>query len=207
VPAAEFVEIAEESGLIEALGQFTVRQAFEDAARWPGLRLAVNISAVQLRQRGFPEWIKSVADGQALDPHRVEIEITERILLGDDPQTHATLVKLRRYGFRIVLDDFGTGYSSLGYLQRYPIDKVKIDRTFVARIGQEEGAEAVVVAIVRLAKALGLDVIAEGVETDAQRLTLAVAGCAEVQGYLTGRPMRAEEIRLGGPDSEEFAAA
>lgn len=201
VPAAHFVEVAEESGLIDSLGQFTIRQAFKDARRWPTLRIAVNISAVQLRQRGFPEWLKSVADEQGIDPARVELEITERILLGDDSRTQNMLGKLRRYRFRIVLDDFGTGYSSLSYLQRYPIDKVKIDRTFVGRIGEEEGAEAIVVAIVRLTKALGLDVIAEGVETEAQRLTLAVAGCSEVQGYLTGRPMRAEEIdgqRNGG---------
>jgi EAL domain-containing protein (putative c-di-GMP-specific phosphodiesterase class I) len=104
------------------------------------------------------------------------------------------LNQLRALGFRIVLDDFGTGYSSLGYLQRYPIDKVKIDRTFVARVGVEQQAEEVVVAIVRLAKALGMDVLAEGVETEAQRTCLNVAGCGDVQGYLTGRPVAAEQI-------------
>ncbi len=194
VPASEFVEIAEESGLIDSLGQFTMRQAFEDSRRWPGLTLAVNVSAMQLRQRNFPDWLKSLADELDVDPRRVELEITERVLIGDDIHTQQLLYKLKRYGFRIVLDDFGTGYSSLGYLQRYPIDKVKIDRSFVARIGIERGAEAIVVAIVRLAKALGLEVVAEGVETEAQRLCLSVAGCSIVQGYLTGRPVDADLI-------------
>jgi EAL domain-containing protein (putative c-di-GMP-specific phosphodiesterase class I) len=139
-----------------------------------------------------------------VDPRRFELEITERVLLGDDPATAAGLARLRAIGFRIVLDDFGTGYSSLGYLQRYPIDKVKIDRTFVARVGIERQADEVVIAIVRLAKALGMEVLAEGVETEAQRLCLKVAGCTDVQGYLTGRPVPAEEIEARLVDAASY---
>jgi diguanylate cyclase (GGDEF)-like protein len=194
VPPAAFVQVAEETGLIDALGMFTIRRAFEDSRRWPTLRVAVNVSAVQLRTGDFVDRLHALADEVGVDPQRIELEITERVLLGDDPATVAGLEKLRALGFRIVLDDFGTGYSSLGYLQRYPIDKVKIDRTFVARVGVERQAEAVVLAIVRLAKALGMEVLAEGVETEVQRVCLNAAGCSDVQGYLTGRPVVASEI-------------
>lgn len=194
VPPAAFIQVAEETGLIEALGMFTIRRAFEDSRRWPALRVAVNVSAVQLRTGDFVERLQALAVETGVDPRRFELEITERVLLGDDPATVAGLNRLRSLGFRIVLDDFGTGYSSLGYLQRYPIDKVKIDRTFVARVGIERQAEEVVIAIVRLAKALGMEVLAEGVETEAQRVCLNVAGCSDVQGYLTGWPMAAAEI-------------
>ena len=194
VPPAAFVQVAEETGLIDALGMFTLRRAFEDSRRWPGLRVAINVSAVQLRAGDFVDRLDALAREMAIDPRRFELEITERVLLGDDPATVTGLDGLRALGFRIVLDDFGTGYSSLGYLQRYPIDKVKIDRTFVARVGVEPQAEAVVVAIVRLAKALGMEVLAEGVETEAQRICLNIAGCSDVQGYLTGRPVAASQI-------------
>ncbi len=194
VPPAAFVQVAEETGLIDALGMFTIRRAFEDSRRWPRLRVAVNVSAVQLRTGDFVDRLNAVAIDVGVDPRRFELEITERVLLGDDPATLTGLNRLRALGFRIVLDDFGTGYSSLGYLQRYPIDKVKIDRTFVARVGIERQADAVVVAIVRLAKALGMEVLAEGVETEAQRVCLNVAGCSDVQGFLTGRPVVASQI-------------
>jgi diguanylate cyclase (GGDEF)-like protein len=194
VPPAAFVQVAEETGLIEALGMFTIRRAFEDSRRWPRLRVAVNVSAVQLRTGDFVDRLHALVKEMGIDPRRFELEITERVLLGDDPATVTGLNSLRALGFRIVLDDFGTGYSSLGYLQRYPIDKVKIDRTFVARVGVEQQAEAVVVAIVSLAKALGMEVLAEGVETEAQRVCLKAAGCSDVQGYLTGRPVAACQI-------------
>ena len=194
VPPAAFVQVAEETGLIDALGMFTLRRAFEDSRRWPGLRVAINVSAVQLRTGDFVDRLQALAEQLSVDPRNFELEITERLLLGDDPATVSGLNRLRSLGFRIVLDDFGTGYSSLGYLQCYPIDKVKIDRTFVARVGIEPQAEAVVVAIVRLATALGMEVLAEGVETEAQRVCLNVAGCSDVQGYLTGKPMVADEI-------------
>lgn len=207
VPPSSFVQVAEETGLIDALGMFTIRKAFEDSRRWPNLRVAVNVSAVQLRAGDFVDRLQALAEEMSIDPRRFELEITERVLLGDDPATVTGLNGLRALGFRIVLDDFGTGYSSLGYLQRYPIDKVKIDRTFVARVGVEPQADAVVVAIVRLAKALGMDVLAEGVETEAQRICLNVAGCSDVQGYLTGKPVVADEIEGLLAENSKIASA
>lgn len=194
VEPSTFVQVAEETGLIDELGTFTIRRAFTDSRRWPGLPVAINVSAMQLRARDFADQMRDLLAEHGVDPTQFELEITERILLGDDPQTLETLKELREIGFRIALDDFGTGYSSLGYLQRYPIDKVKIDRSFVARLDRDKQAEAVVVAIVQLAKAFGLSVVAEGVETDAQRACLNAAGCSDVQGYLIGRPMPADKL-------------
>jgi EAL domain-containing protein (putative c-di-GMP-specific phosphodiesterase class I) len=131
---------------------------------------------------------------KGVDPTRFELEITEGLLLGDDPQTHAALSRLRAIGFNIALDDFGTGYSSLSYLQRYPINKIKIDRSFITNLGVDLEAEAVVTAIVKLARALGLSVIAEGVETEEQRARLNFVGCTDVQGYLFGKAVPASDI-------------
>jgi diguanylate cyclase (GGDEF)-like protein len=189
ISPAVFVPIAEESGLIEALGAFTFRRAFEDSKRLGGLRVAVNVSAVQLRSKEFVAKLAALVEETKVNPHDIELEITEGVLLGDDPATHQILNDVRALGFRIALDDFGTGYSSLSYLQRYPIDKIKIDRSFIANLGAEANADAVVSAIVRLARALRLDVIAEGVETEIQRVRLQAAGCGDIQGFLFGRPM------------------
>lgn len=194
VAPGDFVPVAEESGLIDTLGLFIFRQAFEDSRRWPDLTIAINVSAMQLRSGDFVDSLRDLVKVHGVDPRQFELEITERLLMADDRHSLAILRQLRRMGFSIVLDDFGTGYSSLGYLQRFPIDKVKIDRSFVARIDVDRQAESVVLAIIQLAHALGLKVVAEGVETDAQRQSLRAAGCNDVQGYLTGRPMPAEAI-------------
>ena len=195
VPPSEFVPIAEEAGLIEELGMFVLRRAFEDSKKLGNLRVAINISAAQLRLSDFLSNITSLVEETGVDISRIELEITEGLLLGDDQATLDTLAALRALGFRIALDDFGTGYSSLSYLQRYPIDKIKIDRSFVSNLGNDPGADAVVGAIVRLARALRLDVIAEGVETELQRVRLAAAGCDDIQGYLFGKPMPVHAVR------------
>ena len=189
-----FVPIAEECGLIAELGMFTLRRAFEDSRRWPHLKVAINVSANQVRLADFVTRIADLVSECGVDPRRFELEITEGILLGDDPDTHDTLKRLRNLGFSLALDDFGTGYSSLSYLQRYPITKIKIDRTFIANLGVDAEADAVVGAIVKLARALNLSVIAEGVETSDQRERLANAGCAEIQGFLFSKPVGATEI-------------
>jgi diguanylate cyclase (GGDEF)-like protein len=194
VPPALFVPLAEENGLIDTLGMFTLRRAFEDSAAWDGVRVAVNLSAAQLRMRDFTSRLADLVAETRIDPERFELEITEGLLLGDDAQTHEALRRIRAMGFRIALDDFGTGYSSLSYLQRYPIDKIKIDRSFITNLGVDSDAEAVVSAIVKLARALGLSVIAEGVETETQRARLNAAGCTEVQGFLFGKPTSAQAI-------------
>ncbi len=189
VPPSLFVPIAEEGGLIDKLGAFVLRRAFEDSKVLGNLRIAVNISAAQIRLPDFVPELELLVEETGVDTRRIELEITEGLLLGDDRTTEQTLGRLRDLGFRIALDDFGTGYSSLSYLQRYPIDKIKIDRSFISNLGTDSSADAVVNAIVRLARALRLDVIAEGVETEIQRVCLAAAGCDDIQGYLFGRPM------------------
>ncbi|MBL8549328.1 MAG: EAL domain-containing protein [Hyphomonadaceae bacterium] len=189
-----FVPVAEECGLIEQLGMFAMRRAFLDSRRWPNLRMSINISAHQLRMRDFIERVAELVRETSIDPMRIELEITEGVLLGDDPETHAALQRLRQMGFSLALDDFGTGYSSLSYLRRFPVNKIKIDRSFVASLGLDSEADAVVAAIVKLARALNLGIIAEGVETNAQRKRLMSAGCDEFQGFLTGRPATAAEI-------------
>ncbi len=194
VSPAYFVSVAEECGLIDALGEFTLRRALADSRRWPGLRVAVNISAAQLRSHAFLGLIERVlADTQA-DPKMIELEITESLLLEENDRNARTLAQLRAMGFNLALDDFGTGYSSLAYLRRYPVDKIKIDRSFITNLGVEKEAEAVVGAIVNLARALDLEVIAEGVETEIQRIGLGRAGCSQIQGYIYAEPMPADAI-------------
>lgn len=191
---ALFIPVAEECGLIDTLGFFTLRRAFEDSRRWPDLKIAINISATQLRMKDFVPRLAELLTQTGVDARRFELEITEGVLLGDDPVTHNALTQIRELGFTLALDDFGTGYSSLSYLRRYPVDKIKIDRAFITNLGVDREADAVVTAIVRLARALRLSVIAEGVETTEQRDRLARAGCSEVQGFLFGRPAPPETI-------------
>ncbi|MEQ1607915.1 MAG: EAL domain-containing protein [Hyphomonadaceae bacterium] len=209
ISPAVFVPLAEESGLIDELGMFTLRRAFEDSRRWPHLKVAVNVSATQLRRKDFVSHVEDLVTAHDVDPRNFELEITEGLLLGDDAQTHDTLNRLRALGFQIALDDFGTGYSSLSYLQKYPIDKIKIDRSFITNLGIETEADAVVHAIVRLARALGLSVIAEGVETESQRQHLTAVGCGNVQGYLFGKPASAADILtlLAGTQAKRASAA
>ena len=198
-----FVPIAEECGLIETLGDFTMRKAFLDSRRWPGLSVAVNVSAVQLRDQAFLTKITEMVKETKANPNQIELEITEGVLLVDDEIVHRTLAGLRAMGFSLALDDFGTGYSSLAYLRRYPIDKIKIDRSFVINLGVEKDAEALVGAIVKMARALDLDVIAEGVETDSQREGLRRAGCGNIQGFLFSRPVHSDDVEglLAGRDT------
>jgi predicted signal transduction protein with EAL and GGDEF domain len=194
IPPSQFVPIAEESGLIDALGNFVIRRAFLDSRKLPGLRISVNVSAAQIRMHDFVDKLESIAAETDMDPTRVELEITEGLLLGQEPEIRRSLDQLRALGFRIVLDDFGTGYSSLGYLQHYPIDKIKIDRLFVLNMGPDAKYDAIVSAIVGMANALGMEILAEGVETPAQHQRLAAAGCADFQGYLFGRPMALADL-------------
>jgi diguanylate cyclase (GGDEF)-like protein len=189
-----FVPLAEECGLIQALGDYVLRRVFAESAGWPGLRIAVNVSALQLRMPLFAEQVEALCRTMRVDPRRFDIEITETALLGDDPVTRRSILHLKRIGFAIALDDFGTGYSSLSCLQKYPVDKIKIDRSFIANIAAEEGSAAVVEAIVKLARALDMQVVAEGVETIEQRKRLAAAGCVDVQGHLFSPPVSAGEV-------------
>ena len=188
-----FIPLAEETGLITTIGEFVMRRVFEETAGWRRLRVAINVSAIQMRMPGFAAQVMQLAAKAGVDPTRYEIELTETALLGDGPATAENFEVLRRMGFSIVLDDFGTGYSSLSLLHRFRVDKIKIDRSFVNGLNESDEIDALVSAIVELARSFRLGVIAEGVETEEQRRRLTRSGCTEFQGFLTGRPMTAAE--------------
>lgn len=208
VPPGVFVPLAEECGLILALGELVLRRVFEETAGWNRVRIAINVSAVQLRSPGFAALVTRLVARAGVDPARYEIELTETALLGDDPVTAGNVEALKRLGFSIALDDFGTGYSSLSVLQRFSVDKIKIDRSFVAALGGNDESEALVDAMVKLARALNLSVIAEGVETEGQRDRLVMCGCREFQGHLIGHPMPVDKIAvLIGEEQVRAAAA
>jgi diguanylate cyclase (GGDEF)-like protein len=194
VSPAYFIPLAEECGLMNDLGYLIMRRAMHDAKTWPGLKVAVNVSATQLRAPDFLATVKTLLAEAMIGAGQIEIEITEGVLLNDDHATQIVLRDLRHIGFTIALDDFGTGYSSLGYLSRYPVDKIKIDRSFVANLGVDPEAEAVIRAIVKLSKALNLNIVAEGVETRAQKNILRQTGCTIIQGFLYSRPVTSDAI-------------
>ena len=189
-----FVPIAEESGLIGKLGEWVLDEACRTAVRWPAGTLAVNVSAVQLRQAGFAARALAIVDAAGLDPSRLEVEITETSLIQNTANCQPNLLALRARGVKIALDDFGTGYSSFSHLRGLTVDRIKIDRSFVNGIDSSEGGRPIIHAIVALAKASGLKVTAEGVETSEQSRFLADAGCDALQGFYLARPMPADGL-------------
>ena len=193
IPPGLFVPLAEETGVILALGEFVLRRVFSETQGWHPARVAINVSAVQLRTPGFAALVTRLVAQAGIDPARYEIELTETALLGDEPLISSNVDALKRLGFSIALDDFGTGYSSLAVLQRFAIDRIKIDGSFVSGLGNSGGADALVDAMVKLARAMNLSVIAEGVETEEQKARLEKCGCREFQGHLTGMPLPADQ--------------
>ncbi len=191
---AVFIPVAEQMGLMDALGDFVLRRALQEAQRWPGLYVAVNLSPVQVRDRGIVDSVRSALAESSVPPQRLMLEITEGVLIDNPEEMLKRIEDLHALGVRIALDDFGSGYSSLGYLQRFPLDKLKIDRSFVAALGQSPNGGVIVQAIVALGRALGLSVLAEGVETEEQRVLLRLSGCDELQGFLFARPAPAKAI-------------
>jgi EAL domain-containing protein (putative c-di-GMP-specific phosphodiesterase class I) len=189
-----FIPAAEQTGLIAKLGEFVLRRALADAGRWPTLTLAINLSPLQVRDPGLVDLVADALAKNAIAPERVTFEMTESVLIDNPEDAKRRLDALRAIGVRLALDDFGTGYSSLTYLQRFRFDKLKIDRGFVQPLGQVNGGEAIIQAIVALARALGLMIMAEGVETEQQRVLLRLAGAEEMQGFLFARPGPAEMI-------------
>jgi diguanylate cyclase (GGDEF)-like protein len=195
ISPAAFIPLAEEIGFIVPLGEWVIRQACSTAARWPdNLHIAVNISAVQFRNPGLMQVIIGALAASNLDPSRLEIEITETVLLHNKEATLAVLHQLRALGIRIAMDDFGTGYSSLTYLQSFPFDKIKIDRSFVKDITENSGSLNIVRAVAALANGMGMTATAEGVETREQLDRIASEGCTEMQGFLFSKPLPAREI-------------
>lgn len=200
IPPASFIPVAEETGVIVAIGNWVLTEAIRQCAEWRAqgwlLSMAVNVSALQFQQTNFVEGVAETLRAFDLPPALLELELTESILLRDVDETLARLDALAELGVRLSIDDFGTGYSSLSYLKRFPICKLKIDRSFVSELPVNDSDTAIVMAIINLSQALELSVIAEGVETEAQRHFLATAGCDEFQGFLCKPALPSEEFML-----------
>ena len=195
VSPAEFIPIAEETGLIIPLGEWVLRRACQETANWPtDIKVAVNLSPVQLKSRNLIEVVADALATSDMPANRLQLEITETVLMQNTFNTLATLQKLRALGVQIALDDFGTGYSSLSYLRSFPFDKIKIDRSFIQDLSNGTEPLAIVHAVAGLAKSLNMISTAEGVETKQQLETLQSIGCVEMQGYLFSRARPADEI-------------
>jgi diguanylate cyclase (GGDEF)-like protein len=207
IPPSEFIAAAEQSDLIIELGAWVLQRALADGKAWPGLTVAVNVSPLQFRRTDFADLVERALNETGFDPARLELELTESVLLGNMETAEAGMLRLKALGVRLALDDFGTGYSSLLYLRRFPFDKLKIDRSFVLSIEKAADAAAIVHAVVSLGRGLGMQVTAEGVETADQQLFLRAAGVHSMQGYRFGRPTTAAAItaRLQSPGTFEPA--
>ncbi|HTB00811.1 MAG TPA: EAL domain-containing protein, partial [Bradyrhizobium sp.] len=208
ISPAEFIPIAEETGLINQLGEWVLAMACTEATTWPDdIRLAVNVSPVQFRSGTLALKIVAALAASGLPAGRLELEITEAVLIRDDEAALEILHQLRAIGVRIALDDFGTGYSSLSYLQRFPFDKIKIDRCFISDVAEADGSSAIVQAVVNIATARNMTTTAEGVETLAQKGMLRTLGCTEMQGFLFSAAKPGAEVRkLFGAKAEMKAA-
>jgi diguanylate cyclase (GGDEF)-like protein len=189
-----FIPLAEQSGLMSQLGEIVLRRALSHGARWPTLSVAVNLSPLQIRDRWLVDLVANIMAETGIAASQVVLEVTEGVLIDNPHEAQARLKALRALGVRLALDDFGTGYSSLNYLQKFPFDRLKIDRTFVASLGTSGNTGAIIQSIVTLGHTLGMKVLAEGVENDEQRVLLRLAGCDEMQGYLFAKPKPAAEI-------------
>lgn len=210
VSPEEFIPLAESRGLISQLGEWVLRRACRDARRWPSVRIGVNVSPVQFRNLGFVSMVKDIVDECGLDPERLELELTEGVLIQDADQAETVIIELRALGIRMGLDDFGSGYSSMIYLRRFAFDKIKIDKALLAS-SETKGEGAIILeSIISLGHALGLTVTAEGVEHREQVEFLQKLGCDEMQGFFFSQPLTAEEIdmmiSLDGWTEEKAAA-
>ncbi|WP_158625940.1 putative bifunctional diguanylate cyclase/phosphodiesterase [Arsenicitalea aurantiaca] len=211
ISPADFVPIAEETGLIVSIGEWVLRRACAVAAGWPeDVRVAVNLSPVQFKNRGLFDIVQSALAASGLSPRRLELEITESLLLAENDQTLETLHRLRAEGVRISMDDFGTGYSSLSYLRSFPFDKIKIDRSFMRDLSKTGGDLAIIKAVIGLGQSLGMSTTAEGVETQEQLDAVREQGCSEVQGFLFSPPLPEGAVAAflsGQADEETLRAA
>jgi diguanylate cyclase (GGDEF)-like protein len=195
VSPAEFVPVAEETGLILDLGDWITRQSFKDARRWGGPYVSVNLSARQFLHQNVAERILRYAEEADLKASRIQIELTETAIIDDVERAAHNLKVLREAGMRVALDDFGTGYASLTYLNQFAIDCIKIDKSFVDNVAHDKQSAIIVASVTRLASSLGMGVVAEGVETDEQRHVLTAAGCGALQGYAFGKPMPPKDVK------------
>ena len=197
ISPSDFIPVAEECGLIEMLGEWVLRTATREAVGWPGeVRIAVNVSPIQFANPALPALVTSALATSGIAPARLELEITESVFLTDSAASETMFARLKKLGVRLALDDFGTGYSSLGYLKSAPFDKIKIDQSFVrGAIAPGSRNGAIIQAIVTLASTLGMETTAEGVEAQDELELIRALGCTHIQGYVYGRPMRAEQVR------------
>jgi EAL domain-containing protein (putative c-di-GMP-specific phosphodiesterase class I) len=196
VSPAEFIPIAEETSLIIQLGEWVLNQACAEAARLPSdVKVAVNLSPAQFKDTNLASTVVTALARSRLSPGRLELEITETVLLQDSHATMRAMRQLQKLGVRMSLDDFGTGYSSLSYLRKFPFQKIKIDGSFVKDLGIDEGSVAIIRAIAGMGADLGMDITVEGIETEEQLRIVKAEGCTEGQGYLLGRPMPADALR------------
>jgi len=194
VPPSTFIPLAEESGLIVPIGEWVLREACREAVDWPTpLQVAINLSPVQFQHGDLVNLVHSVLLETGLSPNRLELEITENVLIGDFSSALSILRRLKLLGVRIAMDDFGTGYSSLSYLQSFPFDKIKIDQTFISNLDHNPQSAAIIRAVIGLGRGLELPVVAEGVETKSQLDFLTREACDQVQGYVVGRPLPIED--------------
>ncbi len=209
IPPAVFVPIAEQMGLMDSLGAFVLKRALADANRWPDLYVAINLSPLQVRDPNFVDQVRLLITEAKVAPARVVLEVTEGVLIDNPEEIKERLAALRAIGLRIALDDFGSGYSNLSYLQTLPFDKLKIDKGFVSALGRSSNGGVIIQAVVALGRALGLSVLAEGVETEEQRVLLRLAGCDEMQGYRFAKPAPAAAIDklLAAPKAAVAATA
>jgi diguanylate cyclase (GGDEF)-like protein len=207
IAPAQFVPVAEESGLIVPLGEWVLRQACLASRRWPSLFIAVNLSPIQFRSPELFDSFMRIVRETGADPRAIQLEVTERVLLDDHDDVGSVLARLRAAGFKIVLDDFGTGYSSLSSLRRFEVDKIKIDGSFVQHLGDSADSRTIVSAVLALGQAMGLSVAAEGVETEEQRQFLEIAGCKEMQGHYFSRAVPEEEVAALIGDGSSSAVA
>jgi diguanylate cyclase (GGDEF)-like protein len=195
VSPLEFIPVAEDTGIINSIGEWVLRTACQEAAAWRGAQnLSVNVSAIQFKSPNLVPTILSALRDSGLDPRRLELEITESVMLDAGGPAVAMLRDLREIGVRVALDDFGIGYSSLGYLRSFPFDRIKIDQSFVRGASNDAVGRAVVRAVATLGQSLGMATVAEGVETDEQMARIVSDGCTDVQGYLISRPMPPQQI-------------
>jgi EAL domain-containing protein (putative c-di-GMP-specific phosphodiesterase class I) len=213
ISPAEFIPVAEATGLIDPIGEWVLREAVKTARLWPeDTVVAVNLSPVQFKNQRLLATVVAALAESGLPPQRLELEVTESLFIDGSDHAYEMLRNLRSLGFRTSLDDFGTGYSSLSYLQRFPFDKIKIDKSFIDDVAVREESLAIIRAIVALADALGMSTTAEGVETLDQVAKLREAGCTQIQGYVFSRPRPSAEIaalfgrRLEGDENDRAAA-
>jgi EAL domain-containing protein (putative c-di-GMP-specific phosphodiesterase class I) len=202
IPPDVFIPIAEHTGLIVALGEWVLREALAEAATWPSdMTVAVNVSPAQMADFTLLKQVIAALSASGFDPHRLELEITETMLMQECDDHLQQLERLHALGVRIALDDFGTGYSSLNYLRSFPFDKIKIDRCFISELNAGSESSAIIEAVLDLASKLNMQTIAEGVESEEQLASLRALGCEQVQGYLISKAIPAEDL----PISRQFA--